>query len=84
MSLFGLILFLSFLFPSGGLELLFNRQKAHRFSFPVTNETPASAYTMRYLIDYLKVNVCTERQELFVAEDSVSAETERKKWLDDR
>ena len=27
---------------------------------------------MRWLIDHLKLNHCTERQELFVAEDSVS------------
>lgn len=59
---------------SAGLELLFSRQKKHTLTFPVNGATPADSLTMRFLIDYLRVNLCTERPEMFVADDSVSVE----------
>lgn len=64
--------FLSSPLPSGGLELLFNRQKSHLLTLAVSPPSSSSPWTMRGLIEYLKVNLCTERTELFVAEDSVS------------
>jgi len=58
---------------SGGLELLFDRVKARtlQLSARALGVEP-SALTMRFLIDLLKNQYCTERHELFVAEDSVS------------
>jgi len=55
---------------SGGLELLFGRQKRLPLSFPASS-LPSDGASMRWLIDVLKEKHCQERSELFVAEDSV-------------
>jgi hypothetical protein len=58
---------------SGGLELLFDRIKARTLQLsPRALGVEPAALTMRFLIDLLKNQYCTERHELFVAEDSVS------------
>jgi hypothetical protein len=63
---------------SGGLELLFDRIKSRTLTLSPSALGLASSdeLTMRALIEHLKQRYCTERHELFVAEDSVSVESE--------
>ena len=55
------------------MELLFDRIKVRNLNFSPAALKLASAndLTMRFLIDYLKNNCCTERHELFVTDYSV-------------
>jgi len=65
---------------SGGLELLFDRIKSRTLTlFPSALGLASSdELNMRALIEHLKQRYCTERHELFVAEDSVSVEKQSK------
>ncbi|KAJ6610463.1 ubiquitin-related modifier 1 [Mycena sp. CBHHK59/15] len=58
---------------SGGLELLFAKQRKHELSLPAT--VPASPGTrpadISYLIHHLRDTLLTERAELFMEKDTV-------------
>lgn len=56
----------------GGLELLFSNRKSHRVTIPFT--TPEDKPTdMKYLMVWLKDNLLTEREELFLDKNTVYA-----------
>jgi hypothetical protein len=52
------------LFFSGGLELLFNKQKTLEFKI----ENPKENYSIRDLIDLISGNI-VEKQEFFITKD---------------
>lgn len=52
---------------SGGAEFLFNNEKRKQLSLPANEHK----WTLRHLINYLKVHHLKEREELFVQGDSI-------------
>ena len=54
----------------GGLELLFSKQKSHKVDVP-TATVEGKPTDMKYLILWLKDHLLTEREELFLDDNTV-------------
>ncbi|KAI8377003.1 ubiquitin-related modifier 1 [Blakeslea trispora] len=56
---------------SGGMELLFQNVSKHTIKFPATNNSTGKPSNLQDLIFYIRDNMMTEKQDLFVEKDTV-------------